>query len=232
VAGQKPKGNRRRTTTVEEGPVAFRSEFGERVRWLLDLFTSRTEAGDVALVSPEHLPSYISGKTKPPFELIVRLAAEKKVSLQWLATGTGERFLESGEDDAYVAVAVQPEADGPLEAAGEPPFLFSREWLGAEIKAPVGGLRMIVQRGNANDPMIRDGDALLVDTSADRIAEDALYIFVRDGRYLARFVETFADGRIALKSRNPDYGMQTLSREEAQKLQVLGRVRWRGGLLP
>ncbi len=217
---------------MAEGWVAFRSEFGERVRWLLDQFGSRVEAAEVAAVSPEHLPSYIAGRAKPPFELVVRLAAAKNVSLEWLATGQGERLLGGGgEDDAYAAIAVQPESDAKLGAEQEPPLLFSRNWLGAAVEAPVEKLRIVMQRGNANEPIMRDGDALLVDTSVDRIAEDALYVFVRDGRYLARFVETFADGSVALKSRNPDYRTQTLSREEAGRLHVLGRVRWRGGPL-
>ncbi len=41
----------------------------------------------------------------------------------------------------------------------------------------------------------------------------------------------YVDGRVALKTRNPDYGVQILSREEAAAVTVFGRVRWRGGAL-
>ena len=38
------------------------------------------------------------------------------------------------------------------------------------------------------------------------------------------------DDRVALKPRNPDYGVQMLGKDEAEKLPLLGRVLWRGGV--
>ncbi len=214
---------------MREAPAPFRLEFGERIRWLLDQFDTRAVAAQIAAVSPEHLPSYIAGRTKPPFELVVRLAAARNVSLDWLATGEGERFVDGKAPDDFIAVPVQPDSDSRFDAADAPALLFSRAWLRTAIGAEDDKLRIVIQRGNANEPALRDGDALLVDTGVSRIADDALYVFVRDGRHLARFVETFVDGSVALKSRNPDYGVQTLSREEAGRLSVFGRVRWRAG---
>ncbi|HEY0107300.1 MAG TPA: S24 family peptidase [Rhizomicrobium sp.] len=214
---------------MREGPAAFRVEFGERIRWLLDQFATRAEAAAIASVSPEHLPSYIAGRAKPPFELVVRLAAAKNVSLEWLATGEGDRNLGGEGPDDFVAVPIQPDADSRFDAGEEPMLLFSRAWLRKTVPAEEAKLRIVVQRGDANEPALRDGDALLVDTAVDRISDDALYVFLRDGRHLARFVETFVDGRVALRSRNPEYGTQTFSREEADALHVFGRVRWRAG---
>jgi phage repressor protein C with HTH and peptisase S24 domain len=136
------------------------------------------------------------------------------------------------EPDGYVAVAVQAEADARYDAddAAEP-MLFARAWLRALSTAPDEALRLVVHRGNSNEPVIRDGDLLLVDTTVKRIADDGLYVFPRDGKYLARFVERLFGGRVALKARNPDYGAQPLSQEEAERLPLLGRVLWRGGSL-
>jgi transcriptional regulator with XRE-family HTH domain len=226
---RKSKGNRSSSNIVRDGPQDFRFELGERLRWLLDRFDTRNDAAKVAAVTPEHLASYISGRTKPPFELVARLARAQDVSLDWLATGEGERLAADAEPDGYLAVPVQADADSRFDEA--PALLFSRAWLHTAITAPEDGLRVVIHRGNANEPAIRDGDAMLVDTTAQRIDEDALYVFVRNGRHQARFVETFIDGRVALKSRNPDYGMQVLSREDAGRLQVFGRVRWRGGAI-
>ncbi len=72
---------------------------------------------------------------------------------------------------------------------------------------------------------------LLVDTSNDRIARDGIYVSLRDGRSFVRFVETAPNGSVTLKSRNPDYGSQTLTPAEAAQLQIFGRVRWRSGAL-
>ncbi|MEI9994547.1 MAG: S24 family peptidase [Rhizomicrobium sp.] len=232
MSGRKPKVNTRSPSNVGEGPAEFRVELGSRIRWLLDQFSTRAEAAEIAGVSPEHLPSYIAGRAKPPFELIARLAATKQVSLDWLASGEGARTTGSEEPDGFVAVPVQADADTRFGGTEEESvLLFSRAWLRMIAPGPQDKLRIVVQRGNANEPAIRDGDTMLVDTSVERITDDALYVFARDARYLARFVETFIDGRVALKSRNPDYGMQTLSPEEAARLNVFGLVRWRGGLI-
>ncbi|HXC54607.1 MAG TPA: LexA family transcriptional regulator [Rhizomicrobium sp.] len=231
-----PKVNRSEPTNVGDATPGFRSDLGERLRWLLNLFESRSEAGAIANVTPEHLPSYISGRTKPRFEAIVRLAAAKNVSLDWLATGRGERNNDDAEPEGFVAIPLQPDADARIDAGAEATLLFARAWLATLVEAPQTGLRIVIQRGNANEPAVKDGDALLVDTAVDRIAkaasdEDALYVFVRDGHHVARFVETFVDGRVVLKARNPAFAPQTLSPEEAAKLQIFGRVRWRGGAI-
>lgn len=218
---------------VQDGQPPFRTDFSDRLRWLLDLFDTRVEAGEIASVSPEHLPAYLAGRAQPRFEAIARLAAAKNVSLDWLATGNGPRFLSEAEPDGFVEVAVQPDADtrfGEGEEAAAA-MLFSRAWLKSIVATPADKLRIVIHRGNSNEPVIADGDLLLVDTSVTRIAGNGLYVFPLDGKYQAKFVETFVNRRVALKSRNPTYDAQILSADEAGELQLLGRVCWRGGLV-
>ena len=229
MAGRKPKENRSHPGYVAEGPVVFRMEFGERIRSLLDEFDTRTAAAQIADVTPEHLASYIAGRAKPPFELVARLAAARNVSLDWLATGQGPRSSIEAEPEGYAAIAIQPDGNDRYGEDADAPFLFSQAWLRAITPAPADKLRIVIHRGNANEPVIRDGEAMLVDTTVTRIADDGLYVFPRDGNYLARFVETFVDRRVALKPRNPEYGTQTLSADDAGRLQIFGRVCWRGG---
>jgi phage repressor protein C with HTH and peptisase S24 domain len=79
--------------------------------------------------------------------------------------------------------------------------------------------------------VLRDGDAMLVDVRVRAIGEDGFHVFERDGRLQTKLVETFLDGRVALKSRNPEFAPQILSTQDAARLTLLGRVRWRGGPL-
>jgi hypothetical protein len=214
---------------VGEGPAVFRSEFGERLRSVLDEFGTRAAAAVVADVTPEHLASYIAGRAKPPFELIARVAAARNVSLDWLATGTGPRNLEAETPDGYVEVPFAPDPEMRFSDSETVPVLFARVWL--EPMGSAEAMRLIVHRGNANEPVIRDGELLLVDTSVTAVAGDGLYAFARDGKFLARFVETFVNGRVALKARNPDYGAQNLTPDEAGALKPFGRVCWRAGTI-
>ncbi len=111
------------------------------------------------------------------------------------------------------------------------PVLFSAGFLQGLGASDLDRLRIVLQRGAANEPVIRDGDMLLVDTANDRITRDGIYVSSRDGRYFVRFVETAPNGTVTLKSRNPEYGTQALSAEDAAQLQIFGRVRWRSGAI-
>ncbi len=228
MSGRKSKGNRSAPTNVGEAPATFRVELGERIRWLLDQFPNRVEAAEIAGVTPEHLASYIAGRAKPPFELVARLAAARNVSLDWLASGEGPRQAGDEEPEGFVAIPIQRDADADPDGE-EDTVLFSAGFLRG--LGTIDKLRIVVQRGAANEPVIRDGDLLLVDTANDRITRDGLYVSLRDGRNFVRFVETAPNGTVTLKSRNPDYGTQTLTPEEAARLQIFGRVRWRSGAI-
>ncbi len=237
MSGSKSKGKERLPNVLAEGPAAFRVELGERMRWLLDRFDSRAQAAEVAGVTPEHLASYIAGRAKPPFELVARLAQARGASLDWIARGEGtrERGVSGTEGFAILPVFEADASSGHGRyATDEEPrdqVAFSRAWLNAAIRSPEDKLRVVFNRGAANEPDLKDGDAMLVDTGFDRIVDDAFYVFERDERLLTRLTEMFVDGRIALKTRKAEYGAQILSREEAGQLRVFGRVRWRGGLL-
>jgi phage repressor protein C with HTH and peptisase S24 domain len=209
-------------------------ELGERIRWLLDRFGSRAAAAEIAGVTAEHLASYIAGRAKPPFELIARLARVQNVSLDWLASGEGER-VAGGEPDGFASIAQSPTdaSSGPGSYARDDEereaIAFSRAWLAQHVRVPEERLMVVFNRGGANAPDIGDGDAMLVDTGANAVTDDAFYVFDRGGFLLTKLVEIYVDGRVALKTRNPDGGAQILAREDAAKAKVFGRVRWRGG---
>jgi len=233
VGGRKPKGKSKEFGGVQDGQPPFRMDFSARLRWLFDQFETRVEAGAIAGVSPEHLPAYLAGRAQPRFEAIARLAAAKNVSLDWLATGSGSRFLTEVEPVGFVEVAIQPDAATRFGEGEEAPtsMPFSRAWLKSIVATPADKLRIFIHRGNSNEPVIVDGDLLLVDTSVTRIAGNGLYVFPLDGKHEAKFVETLVNRRVALKARNPTYHAQILSADEAGELQLLGRVCWRGGMV-
>jgi hypothetical protein len=198
---------------------------------VLDEFDNRSAAAAIADVTPEHLASYIGGRAKPPFELVARLAEARNVSLDWLATGFGPRARAAETPEGYVALPLAADIDSRFDDETIAPCLFARAWLNRIGAGETSALCIVLQRGNANEPAIRDGEMLLVDRSVPQVGEDGLYVFTRDGKHIARFVETFVDGRVALRARNPEYGTQTLSKEEAAALRPLGRVRWHGGTI-
>jgi phage repressor protein C with HTH and peptisase S24 domain len=208
---------------------------GERIRWLLDRFDSRVDAAEVAHVTPEHLASYIGGRAKPPFELMSRLARAKGVSLDWVATGEGNPERGGMQDGfAVIDVAETDSSSGhgsyPLGDETREQVAFARAWLRSIIRAPEDRLRVVFNRGIANEPAIKDGEIMLVETGLERIGEDAFYIFKNEGRLMTKLVEIYVDGSVALKTVDPANKPQILPPKEAAA-RVFGRVRWRGGVL-
>lgn len=228
MGGRKSKRNTSYPANVGEAPANFRVELGERIRWLLDQFDSRAQAAEVAGVTPEHLASYIAGRAKPPFELVARLAAAKDVSLDWIASGEGERNAADAPAPGTASIPFVPDSETPPGRLHDA-IVFEVALLETLGVADIDRLRIVMQHGPANEPVIRDGDLLLVDTSSDRIARDGIYVILREGRHFVRFVETAPSGTVSLKSRNPDYGSQTLTPADAAALAILGRVLWRSG---
>ena len=227
MTGGRANKNRDSRRGLDETRPVFRVSLGERLSALLDRFATRAEAGAVAGVTPEQLAKYVGGRAKPPFEVVSRLAAAHGASLDWLATGEGASELGgAGAPEGYVRIALHGDGDPSTDY-----LAFARAWIADALGTDESGLAAVVNRGDANAPDIGDGDVVLVDRGADRLAGDAYYAFERDGQFLIRKTERYVDGRVALKSRNPAYERQVLTPAEAARLSVFGRVVWAGGVV-
>jgi phage repressor protein C with HTH and peptisase S24 domain len=84
----------------------------------------------------------------------------------------------------------------------------------------------ITSRGDSMLPTIADGQVLLIDTGMRRIKQDAIYALSIDDDIRIKRVQRGADGRLTLKSDNPNYDPEILSHADAEKLRVAGRVFW------
>jgi transcriptional regulator with XRE-family HTH domain len=60
---------------------------------VLDAFQTRAEAAAVAGVGANQLARYLRGEAEPTFDIVARLAADRGVSLNWLANGEGPRAI-------------------------------------------------------------------------------------------------------------------------------------------
>jgi hypothetical protein len=225
------------STEMSDTGAFFRAGFGDRLGHLLALFESRTSAADVAGVTPEQLGRYVSGQTtKVPIGVIVRLAAKKGISLDWLATGEGAREIGApiGSDYLHLPVFDARASSGfgaHFNPGGEiARVAVPRLFLGG-AKLQEDQLVIIFNHGRSNEPDLNDGDALIIDRSVDRIVDDAFYVFDRDGALLVKMIERDVRGGITLKSRNPAYSSAVLSKDEAAQMRVIGRVVFAAGLV-
>jgi phage repressor protein C with HTH and peptisase S24 domain len=101
---------------------------------------------------------------------------------------------------------------------------FSPRWLRSMGLRPEM-LSAIVVSGDSMEPVLRDGDEILVDRDW-RPLRDGIHVVRLDDTVLVKRLESGRAGRIALLSDNPAYRPIECALEE---IEVIGRVVWKGG---
>ena len=104
---------------------------------------------------------------------------------------------------------------------------FRRDWLrgkGLKIK----DLAIITAIGDSMEPTLSDGDIMLVDTSVDKIINDAIYIVQADHHLIVKRIQQSLDGSLTIISDNQRYKEQIISPEQAKEVKIAGRVKWYG----
>jgi phage repressor protein C with HTH and peptisase S24 domain len=193
--------------------------------------------------------------TMPGLDKLVLIAEAGGVTLDWLARGVGRRgaqgepdFIVSGPGGEVMLTAeakstammqdfalvprldVQASAgDGRLAGSDDPLeyLAFQRGWLKGRGINPAKA-RILTARGDSMEETIRDGDVLLIDTSIDRIKDNAIYIVVYGDMVLVKRVHGRMNGSLQLISDNPRYPPEEVMAGEVDQLNIAGRVMWFG----
>lgn len=105
-------------------------------------------------------------------------------------------------------------------------FRFSRRWLGEQglEAAQLSAIRVV---GDSMEPLLRDGDEVLVDRRAQAF-RDGIHVVRRDDTLLVKRVAAQGAGRFALLSQNLAYPPVNV---EEREIEVIGRVVWKSGRL-
>ena len=112
-----------------------------------------------------------------------------------------------------------PDAEVPFDA-----FRFSKRWL-TEQGLEGAQLSAITVEGDSMEPLLRDGDEILVDR-APRPFRDGVHVVRLGDTIMVKRVASQGAGRLALLSQNLAYPPVEVSAEEVE---IIGRVVWKGG---
>lgn len=233
--------------------VSSGSGLSERLRIVVDQVGTRKKASEIAGVSHDMIPNYVQGKTKVPFEVVVRLAAAAGVSLDWLANGEGpmERqkqsaldnsggvptdFLTNGEAGFVLIprydVVASAGTGSIVESDRLVDFLaFKVDWVRRILGIDPKRLAVISAEGDSMRPTISEGDVLLVDLEIHTIRDSGIYVLHWDGVLLVKRIRPRMDGRIDIVSDNQAYQIETIESRDLDRLSIAGRVVWHGGLV-
>ncbi len=105
-------------------------------------------------------------------------------------------------------------------------FRFSARWL-REQGLQAANLTSIVVEGDSMEPMLRNGDEILVDRTP-RAFRDGVHVVRLDDTLMVKRLAFAGAGRITLLSRNEAYPPIEVSVAE---LEIVGRVVWKSGRL-
>lgn len=202
---------------------------------------SREDAADRVKIHPNTLARYESDERPAPDYVLKNASRAYGVELDWLKDGSGgptgareeQRAFDTPFDDAedaegLVAVPVldirASAGSGQLVESELPvgSMKLDRSLLLAHGVNPKGA-RSITGQGDSMYPTIQDGDPLVVDIN-DRETRDKVFLIRRGNELLIKRLQRHSDGSVSLLSDNSAYAPERLPRDEADDLEVIGRI--------
>lgn len=190
--------------------------------------------------------SELLGRNPTYLQQFIRKGSPRKLEEQDRATlasflGVTEAELREAQDNSYVKAPRRetgvwvdvPRLDlGASAGPGAVPggegafdtFRFSRRWL-AEQGLESAQLSAIRVEGDSMEPLLNDGDEILVDRSP-RAFRDGIHVVRLGDTLMVKRVASAGAGRIALLSQNLAYPPVEVSADEVA---IIGRVVWKGG---
>ncbi len=137
---------------------------------------------------------------------------------------------KSGAEQVFVDVprlAIGASAGPGALPDGEAAFdalRFSRRWL-SEQGLDRTQLSVITVEGDSMEPLLNDGDEILVDRSP-RAFRDGVHVVRLGDTLMVKRVASAGAGRFSLLSQNLAYPPVSV---EADEIEIIGRVVWKGG---
>lgn len=230
------------------------SAFFSRIREVVAVIGNQSKAAEQIGVTVSSVARWIKGESDPSRTNLVRLAQAAGVSVQWLATGEGERnqvnpVPQQGQD--HIAPVVDtvgnsvnindfvfiPYYDVNASAGhgawtdSEPQkttLAFRREWLATFVTRHFEQLSVVSVQGDSMSGVLEDGDTILINHTQTE-PRDGLYALRIGNDVFVKRIQRFPD-HLLIKSANPEYAPFKISTTEDndQNIAIIGKVVWLG----
>lgn len=213
---------------VEQQDIDIR----ERIKRVIGAYTSKQQAIITAGISDSLLKQYIEGTVKPTFTALANLAIGVGASLEWLATGKGEMFINVDEEQSTVYIdgfsSIKVSAgfgsfnEGVTKSDCRIPY---PDYLIQKLQINPKKAAVFWTNGNSMYPTIKNSDQLLVDLSKNSIrGDDKVYIIQNQDSVWVKRIRLDWSGITLISDNQEEYKPIFISREEAETLQIIGQV--------
>lgn len=175
--------------------------------------------------------THARNNNKIPDKWIVKLYRRFGFNPRWIETGMGNVFIQtqSSQDLEFKYI---PKKAARL-SAGNGSFecdenitdylCFQKKWLAR--KGSANDMVAMEVFGQSMEPVIREGDTVLIDQSQKNILAGAIYAVGVEDTILVKRVEKHPN-KLVLCSDNRDYDPIYLKRDEADRVRIVGKVIW------
>jgi phage repressor protein C with HTH and peptisase S24 domain len=165
--------------------------------------------------------SELLGRNPSYLQQFIRKGSPQEISYVKAPRRDSEAWAEVPRLDLGAAAGAGRVAGG--EAAFDA-LRFSRRWL-AEQGLERAQLSAIRVEGDSMEPLLNDGDEILVDLSP-RPFRDGIHVVRLGETLMVKRIASAGPGRVALLSQNLAYPPVEVAAEEVA---IIGRVVWKGG---
>jgi len=213
------------------------STLGERLREARrDKKAKQEDLATVAGVSKQAISKIENGGTlEPAMSTMEPIARFLGVNVRWLTDGKQPKHMETqptaeGWDDIIGVRQAAALGEGAVvdEYAETHKLKFRAESLRRK-KLRADRLAVLYGRGDSMSPTIKDGDAILFDTSDIEPRDDKIYVISYEGHLMAkRLVELGGRWFIASDNKDDPKWRKPVAVDETRQFAIHGRVRWIG----
>lgn len=211
---------------------------------------NKSELAEIACTSPQNVTNWISRNAISRKK--AQLISEKLgYDLKWLLYGSGENIRDSElnpveweslseEEQNNGRFVTIPVLDVELSAGfGACPTMEQemytlpfRSITLKQRKIPINMAKVVKVAGDSMEPRLFDRDIISINTADTRIRDGKIYaVRVHDLQKVKVLIRN-TDGTITLRSYNPTYPDEIISREQIESgdFQVLGRMWWHSSI--
>ncbi len=175
--------------------------------------------------------THARNNNKIPDKWIVKLYRKFGFNPKWIETGIGNVFIQT-QSDKDVEFRHIPKVAARL-SAGTGSFeaeetvtdylSFQTKWLAG--KGSANNMVAMEVFGQSMEPVIKEGDTVLIDQSQKRILAGAIYAVGVEDTILIKRLEKHPN-KLVLCSDNKDYEPIYLDRDETDNVRIIGKVIW------
>ncbi|HDR1418902.1 TPA: LexA family transcriptional regulator [Pasteurella multocida] len=221
----------------------YDNEFSKRMKFIQEksFKDNGSKFASAVGVAQASLARWVKGEADPSRTNLIKIAEVADVSLQWLATGEGE-MLKGAESTSQKISAPAPESNVVMipsyssvqVSAGFGSFNDGVTKPDDHIPYPAPLLQKLGVKpqfaavfwanGTSMRPTIDDKDQMLVDLSRKEIKGNNIYLVQSESSVWVKRVKMNWNSVELISDNQEEYKPIILSKDEAEKLQVIGLV--------